>query len=194
MTALDIPGWYDWVETYREAAVRFPNGSRLVEVGCFLGRSICHLAELAKQYEKHFQIIGVDTCRGSGPENGTDHHEEAVKKGGGWSFATQLHQNIIQCGHGDDIDLIVSTSARAANLFPDHSLDFVFLDAAHDYDSVCKDIMSWLPKVKVGGVLAGDDYGIPGEEPVWPGVRKAVDDLLPQREFRPHDAWWFEVR
>lgn len=193
MTWQDIPGWYDWPETYREAVCRFPNGSVFVEVGCFLGRSLIHLATLAKGYGKHFKIIGVDTCLGSGVENGHDHHADVVENGGG-TFAGQLHRNIVQCGFGDQIDLIIAKSRNASEMFEDDSLDFVFLDAAHDYGSVRMDIGAWLQKVKTGGVIAGDDYGIPGEEPVWPGVRKAVDDLLPQREFRPHDAWWYEVK
>ena len=37
-------------------------------------------------------------------------------------------------------------------------MDFVFLDAAHDYENVKEDILSWYPKVKVGGWLTGHDY------------------------------------
>jgi hypothetical protein len=48
--------------------------------------------------------------------------------------------------------------------------------------------------VEVGCYLAGDDYGIKDEPPVWPGVRRAVDELLPQRKLVPHDAWAFRKR
>ena len=45
----------------------------------------------------------------------------------------------------------------------DHSLDFVFLDASHEYKDVKDDIEHWLPKVKIGGTLGGDDMN-------WKGV------------------------
>jgi hypothetical protein len=68
-------------------------------------------------------------------------------------------------------------SLQASDLYADQSLDFVMLDAGHDHDSVRADILAWLPKVKTGGILAGDDY-----EHNWPGVIQAVDELLPQRQ------------
>ena len=45
-----------------------------------------------------------------------------------------------------------------AQHYDDKSLDFVFIDAGHDYTSVKKDIDAWLPKVKSGGILAGHDF------------------------------------
>jgi len=40
---------------------------------------------------------------------------------------------------------------------PDGSLAFCFIDAAHDYDSVKKDLVAWQPKLKAAGLLAGHD-------------------------------------
>jgi hypothetical protein len=50
------------------------------------------------------------------------------------------------------------TSDQAAELFPDRSLDFVYIDANHTYEHVKNDIMLWYPKVKIGGILAGHDF------------------------------------
>ena len=55
------------------------------------------------------------------------------------------------------VNIVRSISWEAADLYPDNSIDFVFVDACHDYDSVSKDIFAWYPKVKVGGIIAGHD-------------------------------------
>jgi len=62
-------------------------------------------------------------------------------------------------------------SKTAAEKVADGSLDFVFIDAQHDYDSVKRDIELWQPKVREGGLLSGHDY-----HPKFPGVVQAVDE------------------
>lgn len=37
-------------------------------------------------------------------------------------------------------------------------MDAVYLDARHDYCSVANDLALYLPKVRSGGVVAGDDF------------------------------------
>lgn len=40
----------------------------------------------------------------------------------------------------------------------DESFDFIYVDARHDYCGAKEDIENWYPKLKVGGIMAGDDY------------------------------------
>ncbi len=49
-------------------------------------------------------------------------------------------------------------SSQAAKLFPDGSLDFIYIDANHKYDYVKEDIELWWPKLKSGGMISGHDY------------------------------------
>ena len=172
----EIPGWFHWRAAQEEAARHFPPGSRFVEVGTYLGRSLCSLGEVVQHSGKRFTLIGIDTCLGSGPEGPAqkNYHESAVARGGG-TFAGALHKNVVDCGYGDSITLIIANSVAASRLFADGSLDWVHLDARHDYESVKADIQAWLPKVRRGGWLSGDDY----DELKWPDVIKAVGDLLP---------------
>jgi hypothetical protein len=46
--------------------------------------------------------------------------------------------------------IIRELSVSASTLFKDESLDFVYLDAAHDYKNVMNDLEAWYPKVKKG--------------------------------------------
>lgn len=175
----EIDGWFRWRSAQEEAASWFPEGSCFVEVGTYLGRSLCSLGDVVKRSGKTFTIVGVDTCRGSGPEGlrRKDAHGAAAARHGG-TFAGELHKNVLDCGYGDTIMLIVADSVSSSRLFADASVDWVHLDARHDYASVKADIQAWLPKIKRGGWLSGDDY----DEPKWPEVVKAVNDLLPGAE------------
>ena len=172
----EIDGWFHWRSGQEDAVQQFPEGSCFVEVGTYLGRSLCSLGEVVERSGKRFTVIGIDTCRGTGPEGPRrkDYHGTAVTQGGG-TFAGTLHRNILECGYGDAIMLIVADAAAASQFFADQSIDWVHLDARHDYESVKADIATWLPKVKSGGWLSGDDY-----DPLkWPEVIKAVDEMLP---------------
>ena len=79
-------------------------------------------------------------------------------------------------------------SVEAAKLYEDESLDFVFIDAAHDYQNVKNDILAWYPKIKIGGKLGGHDYN-------WGTVRGAVHDLLHYKPlFTDHVCWYVEKK
>ena len=120
----EIEGWFGWRSGQKEAVERFPAGSRFVEVGSYLGRSLCSLGEIIEQSGKQIEVIGVDTCRGSGPEGpgARDYHGEAVARGGG-TFAGELHANIVARGYAELISLIVADSVTASGFFADESLD-----------------------------------------------------------------------
>ena len=53
---------------------------------------------------------------------------------------------------------IKDTSENASTQFENNSIDFIMIDAGHDYDSVMGDIKRWYHKVKPGGFITGDDY------------------------------------
>jgi predicted O-methyltransferase YrrM len=57
----------------------------------------------------------------------------------------------------------------AATLIPDNSLDFIYVDARHDYCGVKQDLEAYWPKLKSGGILAGHDYLDAAEVAARPG-------------------------
>jgi Methyltransferase domain len=68
-----------------------------------------------------------------------------------------------------------SRSVDAAAAFADETLDWVYIDGDHTYEAVKADLEAYRRTVKPGGLLAGDDYGLPG----WwgDGVTRAVDEF-----------------
>ena len=58
----------------------------------------------------------------------------------------------------------------AARTLPDESLDFVYIDANHDFDHCMEDLIAWSRKVRSGGIVAGHDYDRPHRKGVVPAV------------------------
>lgn len=56
--------------------------------------------------------------------------------------------------------IVIGRSWEVAHMFPDRSLDFVYIDAEHDYNNVKRDIEAYWPKVREGGMFAGHDYSM----------------------------------
>lgn len=72
--------------------------------------------------------------------------------------------------------LIRMSFSEALDLFPDGHFDFVYVDGyAHGGELGGTTIFSWFRKVRIGGVIAGDDY-----HSDWPLVVRAVDSLATQ--------------
>lgn len=89
---------------------------------------------------------------------------------------------------GGRATLIRQFSVEAAEGFADGSLDFVYLDAAHDLRSVITDIAVWSKKVRPGGILAGHDYA----KHRWPNqmhVVQAVQAWTDAYEIQPWFLW-----
>lgn len=55
-------------------------------------------------------------------------------------------------------DIKRQRSLEAVNGFRNNSLDFVYIDANHNFASIACDLFYWEKKVKRGGIIAGHDY------------------------------------
>lgn len=73
--------------------------------------------------------------------------------------------------HARRAKLIRMSSVEAARLFAPGSLDFIYIDAAHDRASVAADLEAWWPALGEHGVLAGHDWT---DQLIHIGVKAAV--------------------
>jgi hypothetical protein len=88
--------------------------------------------------------------------------------------------------HGSRSTIWRMTSVEAAPRVPDGSLDFVYIDARHDYDSVKEDLAYWCSKVRPGGILAGHDYVDGDFDQGEFYVKSAVDEFFGERGIPVH--------
>ena len=70
---------------------------------------------------------------------------------------------------------IRAVSKRACRMFPDHSVDLAVIDGDHSYEGCLSDIQDWLPRIRPGGTIGGDDH----HETDWPGVVRACQESFP---------------
>lgn len=161
----NIQGWFDYEGLYRKIISNLTNNSHIVEIGCWKGKSTSFLAVEIINSGKNIKLDCIDTWQGSTEHNLTTQHQfdELYNT---FLSNTEAVRNVI--------NPIRTTSIDASKLYQDHSLDFVFIDAAHDYENVKLDIQNWLPKVKVGRTIAGHDYAHYCED-----VQRAVRDSFP---------------
>ena len=85
------------------------------------------------------------------------------------------------------------TSEEVAQRLDDESLDFVFIDALHDYSHVQQDLSLWYPKLKSGGLFAGHDYNGRMDKKGVYGVKRAVDEFAELYKLEVHHeriTWW----
>lgn len=96
--------------------------------------------------------------------------------------------------HFDNVVPIRAPSPDAGVMVPD-PVDMVFIDGAHDYDSVMADVLYWRDRTQV--LLCGHDYvsrsSLPdGVEPGFPDVATVVDEIFGSDvQVAPDTAIWY---
>ncbi len=125
-------------------------GKTFVELGSWMGISTRLIASMLPYGVK---LYAVDTWKGSVDEAFQTTHPKIKKL-----FEVFLSNSIIKrVAH--KIYPIRMTTAEAAKIF-NQTIDFLFVDAAHNYKAVFTDIMNWYPKLSKNGVICGDDLNI----------------------------------
>lgn len=173
--------WFDYQELYSSMVRHHQDHSHFVEVGSFEGKSSVYMGVEIVNSNKLIKFDCVDTWKGSEEHEGT-YVIDNINKDNNWLY-NEFRKNIIPVSH--IITPIRTTSIEASSLYEDRSLDFVFLDASHDYENIKNDILYWISKVKVGGWLAGHDYFNESF-----GVKKAVDEVFGEGIFETRGSCW----
>jgi len=168
--------WFGHSNFYSEIVNKFPDDSHFVEVGVWKGRGAAYMATEIINSGKKIKFDCVDNWEYSDLQK--DIPENLYEN----LYETFL-ENVKPVKHM--INPIKLLSHDASKLYENNSLDFVFIDAAHDYENVKRDIESWLPKIKVGGILAGHDY-----ETSIDGVKRAVDEVFKNKEITNKENCW----
>jgi hypothetical protein len=159
----------------------------VLEVGSWLGRSTKALAATARQ------VFCVDHWRGSK----NDATEEEAKDIDPWvEFNSNLGHEInrrtvipINRGHDEISPSMTHFDSLTMDTCPVAPVDMVFIDGAHDYESVVRDIKNARAMLKPGGLICGHDFN----PSAHPGVVQAVKELVPNYKVEPMTTIWWAI-
>ena len=138
---------------YKKMVEKFSSGSHFVEVGTFLGKSAVYMAVEIINSGKLIKFDCIDHWLGSEEHKDNDKvdvdnlYEDFLKN-------IEPVKGIIKPVRVDSIS--------ASKLYKPNSLDFIFIDASHDEQSVKAYLTYWMPRLKEDGIIAGDDIGNEG--------------------------------
>ena len=145
----------------------------VVEVGSWMGASTRHIATLLPEGG---QVYAVDHWQGS-----IEHEGNGVLG----SLYQQFLSNVIHAKLTDRIVPVKMESLKASLHLHGTKVDLVYIDGAHDTESVLNDLRAWYPFVKRDGILCGDDWQ-------WDTVAKAVEIFAEENNlkvFHSHNFW-----
>jgi len=115
---------------------------RIAEIGVYKGRMTAMWNVILSNRGLSYEYTAIDHFLGS-PEN---------EKGVDYFGLTM--QNLATLFQGRDwLRVVANDSLSEVMKYPDDYFDIVYVDAAHEHESVKADIAAWLPKVKTGGVI-----------------------------------------
>lgn len=173
--ATQVKGWMNEAELFwlaQQALTRL----RIVELGCYLGRSTRALGDntLGK-------VLAVDDWMGA---DAGDYARPLTPDLSAQMFA-EFRSNV-----ADLVDAGIVVPCRASH--DDHGSldlapDMVFIDGDHSYMGCRRDILAWWPKVVVGGILCGHDAG-------YGPVNRAVADSFQKWEVAEGTSIWFVIK
>lgn len=187
-----IQGWHDEANDalYCWLADRIPNGGKFAEVGVLFGRSTACFAIRCREAEKEIEQHAIDTFRGTTTEPCRSVQAAmmaSVNLGTEVSFLDYFAANMRKTR--TMVAVHEGESITKADDFADNSLDAIYIDGDHTYDGVFNDLNAYLRKVKPGGVICGDDYGVD-----FKGVTDAVNAFFGKDKVRQQGRCWiYEV-
>jgi len=90
-----------------------------------------------------------------------------------------------------DIRFVLFRSDIAKSRIRNNSIDLLFIDGAHHYHQIKRDMINYWPKVKVGGILLGHDYS---SHKLHRGIVQAANEIFGKRLIRFEHSRIFKVK
>jgi predicted O-methyltransferase YrrM len=172
-----IGGWMypaELIWLHRRAA----NHKLIVELGVWEGRSTAALASGTPG-----KVYAIDHWLGS-PEEHLTFHRQVTTPLGRASVMEKARRNLQRWTDAGIVELVEADASAAVERFTNMHIDMLFIDAGHDYGSVCANFDAYSPLMAIGGLVSGHDRD-------WPGVNKAIHERFGKRVKHGPGSLWY---
>ncbi len=173
---LDLFGWFpEENESVLSELIREQNIKTVIEIGCFLGKSTQFFVK------QGCTVTSIDTFAGAKDLNNCEEVKKRLP-----NLYEQFLFNLKELGIEDKVTVIKGSSEDVAFAEKKLFADLVYIDGSHEYGDVFQDILLWSGRAL--RVICGDDYSQD-----HPGVRQAVDQLLPYAN-KSNRCWFYLIK
>lgn len=152
----------------RPSFKRFCQNIKCAEVGVHKGENALRMLDILP----FAQFVLVDSYREDKPIEDRE------------AFITKTKETLKD--FSDRAVLLIEDSEVATKRFPDSYFDYIYIDAAHDYNSILRDLKCWYPKLKIGGTIGGHDVDAGG-------IKRALLEIFGD-DWIIEEVDWYKVK
>lgn len=154
--------WFnDQIRANFDNVFKLINPSKVLEIGCFEGASTCHIIDTLASI-RDIDLHCIDTWLGSAEyQNGHfDDTQDIDMVKVERRFLANTQKAVHKATHKVQLSVHKNSSTQtlAKLIHEQHQFDFIYIDASHLAPDVLCDAVMGFQLLKVGGVMAFDDY------------------------------------
>ena len=180
----DVPGWINdaqWI--FKEVVENCQDGDKVVEIGTYFGQSACYMGELIRNSGKDIKFDTFDTFEQLEPSMRAGMQPKAIvdyrfHKGRATAPISMIvNSHFEACGVDDYVNLIVCDAFYSHHFYEDNSLMMFYNDGINEQNALYELMNNFWPKIKKGGMMAGDDIN-------FDDVKSAVNKFCKENDLK----------
>lgn len=168
-----IGGWFSSAEilTIYRAVKSLPNNAKILEIGSYRGRSTNAIGYAMQRSAR--KLYCLDIWR--------EFEQQCIRQSDQTAHLLPptdyaIFEDFLRNTEwfNDQLCILRGSTNQLQEILPQRFFDLIFIDGAHDYENVFRDITVSLRCLKSGGIICGHDYHTDGGQ----DVIKAVHELI----------------
>ena len=166
--------------------IRMKKVSTAIEIGSWTGGSTIFIA---KRLPPGGKLYAIDTWEGTIEQTYRPYAKDMLP-----TLYEQFLSNVIHKGLTQKVIPLRMTSLEGAELLRTKvKPDLIYIDGAHDEESVYSDLCAWYPFIKDHAVICGDDWNWVEDSTGTRSVRSAVKRFTKERgiSLATHGTFWY---
>lgn len=188
MTIKDMKNLGMWPLSYMPVLKLVPYIKRLgsnlkvLEIGTGKGETAAYLLETLPQISS---LVTIDPYKTYANWNGIVPEDEL-----------KIHREISEKNlepYGDRVVRVYQKSKDVVDTFEDGSFDFIFVDGGDRTAVYTQDLISYYPKLRVGGVFSGNNYQMDTVREAIDAFQKESKVRIPLGRVEPFGWFWVKL-